>query len=114
VDWQLGANLGNLAVAMMALFTLFAVAWIFVAFFRDILRRDLSGWAKAGWIALIVLVPLLGALAYVVVRPRDVVAPARGRDYRPADEIATAARLYEKGTVTAGEFEYLKRKALMR
>jgi hypothetical protein len=35
----------------------------------DIFRsHDLSGWAKVGWIVLIILVPLLGVLIYVITR----------------------------------------------
>ncbi len=43
--------------------------WIAVTVVVDVVRsHDLSGWAKAGWLALIVLVPLLGVLIYVIAR----------------------------------------------
>jgi hypothetical protein len=29
---------------------------------------DLSGWAKAGWILLVILLPFLGVIIYVIVR----------------------------------------------
>ena len=38
--------------------------------FADVLRRDLSGWAKAGWIVLIVVLPFLGTLIYLIATPR--------------------------------------------
>ncbi|MBV8217386.1 MAG: PLDc N-terminal domain-containing protein, partial [Solirubrobacterales bacterium] len=43
--------------------------WIAVTVVVDVVRsHDLSGWAKAGWLALIVLLPLFGVLIYVIAR----------------------------------------------
>lgn len=47
------------------------VLWFFLLFriigdlFRD---HELSGWAKAGWMILVIVVPFLGVLLYVIVR----------------------------------------------
>jgi hypothetical protein len=38
---------------------------VFIDLFAD---STLSGWAKAGWAVLLILVPLLGVLIYLVVR----------------------------------------------
>jgi hypothetical protein len=35
---------------------------------------DLSGWSKAGWMMLIVLVPLLGVVAYLIARGDNLAA----------------------------------------
>jgi hypothetical protein len=44
----------------------FAVIWAFI----DKLRRpDHSGWAKAGWALVILVLPLLGTLIYLIARP---------------------------------------------
>lgn len=48
----------------------FTVIWMFISIFADILRRDMSEWADAGWILLIVALPLLGMLIYLVARTR--------------------------------------------
>jgi hypothetical protein len=32
-------------------------------------RRDLSGWAKAGWTVFVIFTPLLGVLVYMIARP---------------------------------------------
>jgi ABC-type multidrug transport system permease subunit len=45
---------------------LFAVIWTFIDNFK---RTDHSGWAKAGWMALLLMVPFFGMLIYVVARP---------------------------------------------
>ncbi len=45
------------------------VLWIWVAIvcFTDIFRRhDISGWGKAGWIILIVILPWIGVLVYLI------------------------------------------------
>jgi hypothetical protein len=35
----------------------------------DVVKRHTSGWATAGWIALIVVLPFIGSIAYWVARP---------------------------------------------
>src|SRR5690349_6850935 len=111
MEWTFGTVLWSTAV----FFFWFAVIWMFVTLFADILRRDMSGWAKAGWIVLIVLLPFLGILVYLIVMSRtgdrEVAAWAptgrpqsrRSRDHRPADEIAKAAELHERGRISADE-----------
>ena len=47
---------------------LFFVIFCFVDNFR---RRDHSGWAKAGWTVVILLIPFLGSVIYIVARPAD-------------------------------------------
>ena len=34
-------------------------------------RRDLSGWAKAGWTVFVIFLPLLGVLVYMIARPAE-------------------------------------------
>jgi Phospholipase_D-nuclease N-terminal len=43
---------------------LFLVVWVLMDIFRS---RDISGWGKAGWTVLVILVPLIGILAYEIV-----------------------------------------------
>jgi hypothetical protein len=55
---------------MFAFLFWFMLIWMFIAVFTDIIRRkDLSGGAKAGWILLIFILPLIGILIYVIARP---------------------------------------------
>jgi Phospholipase_D-nuclease N-terminal len=70
-------DLGDLLLAMLAFFFLFLAIWLFIVLFADIFgRRDLSGWAKAGWTLLIFILPLIGILIYLIARPPE---PPRGR-----------------------------------
>ncbi len=47
----------------------FTVIWAFIDNFR---RSDHSGWAKAGWALLILIIPLVGMLVYMVARPPEI------------------------------------------
>jgi Phospholipase_D-nuclease N-terminal/Short C-terminal domain len=117
---------GSVLLVMIEFFFLFLAIWIFIAVFSDIFRRrDLSGGAKAGWIILIFLVPFLGALIYLIARPkmteqdkedleRMQQAQARLEGYSAADEIAKLAKLRDDGQISAQEYEDMKRKAMMQ
>jgi hypothetical protein len=97
---------------MVVFFFWFMAIWVFIPVVAGILHRnDLSGWGKAGWISLIVVLPFLGSLIYVVARPkmpaqdREEVrgiqeAQRRSFDHSPADEIAKLTRLHQAGEIT--------------
>src|SRR5688572_19381150 len=44
---------------------IWAYVWILIDVFRD---HTLNGWAKAGWVILLIVLPLLGALIYLIAR----------------------------------------------
>src|SRR4051812_50153929 len=45
--------------------------WIFITIFGDIFRRnDLTGGMKAVWIIVLCILPFLGAIIYMVARPK--------------------------------------------
>jgi hypothetical protein len=120
MEWTFGTFLWSTLI----FFFWFVIIWMFISLFADVLRRDdLSGWGKAGWIILMVVLPFIGILAYVIARPKvvrgDAMAfgasdryPRSTSDYQAADEIAKAARLQDQGKITAAEFEQIKQHAL--
>ena len=115
-------------------FIWFAAIFVWVRCIFDVFRdRDLSGWGKAGWAVLLILVPWLGALIYLIVRGRSMserqmrdmaqvqsqqeeyirsVAGSGGGGANPAEQIASAKSLLDSGAITPQEFEALKTKAL--
>lgn len=119
-------NLGSVLWAMLVFFFWFMAIWIFITIFADIFRRrDLSGWAKAGWVFLIFVLPFLGALIYMIARPKmteqdkeDIErmqeAQRRVSGYSYAEEIEKLAKLRDEGKISAEEYEDLKRKAMMQ
>lgn len=111
------------------------IMWIFllVRVVMDIFRsRDLGGWGKAGWTALVILLPFLGVFVYLIARgkkmgERDVAeAQTQERAFRAyvrdashengstADEISKLADLHDHGVISDAEFERGKEKILSR
>jgi phospholipase D-like protein len=104
---------------------LFALFAIIGDLFRD---RKLNGWWKAIWIIFLVFVPFLTALVYLIARGHGMAERSQKEatqmqsatdDYirgvagaSPADEIAKAKGLLDSGTITQGEYDLLKAKAL--
>jgi predicted membrane channel-forming protein YqfA (hemolysin III family) len=63
--------MGDVVWTMFVLLFWCMAIWIFIVVFADILRRaDIGGGAKALWILLIVVLPIFGALIYIISRPR--------------------------------------------
>ena len=96
--------------------------------FIDIFRRDdIGGGHKALWVVFIIVIPFLGVLVYLIaqhdgIRERSV---KQAQDQQAAfdsyvkqtaggsaSEIAKAKELLDAGTITQGEFDSIKAKAL--
>jgi heme/copper-type cytochrome/quinol oxidase subunit 2 len=119
MDW----SFGDLLLSMVAFFFWFMFLWMFFSVFGDLFRRnDLSGAAKALWILLVVVLPFIGVLIYVIVRPRmteqdrqlaaEMLEQQRRLEgYSAADKLAKLAKLRDEGTITAEEYDHLKAKA---
>lgn len=105
--------------------------WIAITVFIDIFRRhDTSGWAKAAWVVLIVILPWIGVLIYLIVnhdgmmerrtkeaqaaqaQMDDYVRKTAGSGGGAAGEIEKAKALLDNGTISQAEFDSLKAKAL--
>jgi hypothetical protein len=93
----------------------FAVAAVIIDIFRS---HDLSGWTKALWFVIVLFMPILGLLAYLVVRGNKMsrrAFDAVNADLGPisqgssrADELEKLADLRDRGAISAGEFEKQK------
>jgi ABC-type multidrug transport system fused ATPase/permease subunit len=114
------------------IFGFFLWIWLVIAVFADIIRsRDLSGWGKAAWTILIVLLPLFGVLIYLIARGgsmhersarqaeeqeaafrNNVKQTASNGATGTADELAKLADLKARGVITEEEFQREKAKAL--
>jgi hypothetical protein len=104
--------------------------WLLITVFSDLFRRhDISGWGKAGWTVLVIVLPYLGVFAYLVAQGKhmaerrdaemragkaalDDYVRSVGADGGPSDQIAKAKQLLDSGAIDAAEFEEIKRKAL--
>jgi hypothetical protein len=52
-------------------FLLFAWFWLIIAILADIFRSEISGWGKAGWVLVVIILPFLGILMYLIVHGGD-------------------------------------------
>jgi len=119
----------NIIWTMLVFFGLFLwISLIFRAFMDLFGRHDISGWGKAGWTILILVIPLVGVCVYFLVDGKGIAERQMARvqksqgemdDYvrnvagsSPADDIAKAKGLLDSGAIDADEFAALKAKAL--
>ncbi|MEU9043865.1 MULTISPECIES: SHOCT domain-containing protein [unclassified Kitasatospora] len=115
------------------------ILWFFLLFkiITDIFRsHDLSGWGKAGWLVLVIFLPLIGILAYLIARgqsmsTRDIeqaqrseaafksyIRDAAGTEPTAGggshvDDLAKLAALKEKGAISDEEYQKAKDKLLV-
>jgi hypothetical protein len=111
------------------------VLWIMLLFWiiMDIFRSaDLSGWAKAGWLLLVIVLPLVGVLVYLIARggsmqerrdTRALRADTPYGDYynrdaagtagsSQSDELAKLANLHQRGVLSDEEYQRAKMKVV--
>jgi Short C-terminal domain/Phospholipase_D-nuclease N-terminal len=104
---------------------IFLVVWVLMDIFRS---RDISGWGKAGWIVLVIFLPLIGILAYEVVHgdhffgrnetygnemyQTEVQPQGRHRGGGGASDLAQLSDLHDRGVISDAEFERGKEKIL--
>lgn len=115
---------------MFAFFMWMIWIWLLISIFSDLFRRpDLSGWGKAGWTALVLVLPFIGVFVYLISqgdhmrdrRVADEQAAIESRGYVPAStnghshvssEISEAKHLLDDGAITPAEYDVIKQKAL--
>jgi hypothetical protein len=113
-------------------FFLFMFIWVFVILLTDLFRdHSLSGWAKAAWVILLILFPLIGSLIYLIVRGHGMAersakeqqaAQAQMDSYirqaaastgdSSVDDLSRLAQLRSNGHITDAEFETMKQRIL--
>ena len=113
-------------------FTMFFIwVWLLIMVFSDIFRsHDLGGVSKAIWTIFVIVLPYLGVFVYLIARGHKMgehqAADAKAADEaqrayiqsvvtnagNPAEEVAKAAELRDKGLLTEDEFQAMKAKIL--
>jgi hypothetical protein len=106
--------------------------WMLIRVMMDVFRRhDLSGWGKAGWTLMLIVLPFLGVLIYLIAHGQDMgkrdleLARASRAEFDEhikavagsgadgaASQISQAKSLLDSGAITRDEYESLKAKAL--
>jgi hypothetical protein len=118
----------HLLWTMLLIFGFVIWFWLLIMVFGDLFRRhDCGGGTKVLWFVAVLLAPLLGVLAYLIINGRHLAerqaasAQAAQREFEdhvkkvaggPAGEIERAKGLLDSGAITQAEFDEIKRKAL--
>ncbi len=123
MDWSFGDVLWTTFVIFVWAMFLVILINVLIDLFRS---RDLSGWMKAIWVLVLVVLPLIGVLIYLIARgggmaqraaeaqQRDVaqLKQVMGSTATPADQIAQAKALLDSGAIDQAEYGKLKAQAL--
>jgi hypothetical protein len=123
-------NFASFLWDVLVIFAFVIWFWLLIVVFGDIFRRsDISGWGKAGWIILVIVLPYFGVFIYLIaehdgmterqtqqLQAQQEVADQYIRSVSgsggPAGEIETAKSLLDSGAITQAEYDSLKAKAL--
>jgi hypothetical protein len=114
-------------LTVLEIFFFVVYFWILITILSDLFRdHELSGWWKAVWVLFLVLVPMVTALIYLIVRgqgmrERAVREQADARKHfesyvretagtSPVDELHKLADLKDRGAISDAEYERLKAK----
>src|SRR5438045_641711 len=117
LDISFGDFLWSLLIIFFMIIFFVILFQVLIDLFRD---HDLSGWAKAGWVIFIVVLPYLGLFVYLIARGRGMAereALSRREAQREADayirsvaspggsvdEIARAKELLDSGAINQAE-----------
>ena len=127
-----GYPLLDLFWTFLLFFGLIIYFWLLITVFADVFRRDdLSGWVKTAWVVFVFVVPMIGALVYLISQGhsmadraaqnmkqskeetdayiRSVAAPS----HTGVDEIARGKELLDHGAISQEQFDEIKRRALV-
>jgi Phospholipase_D-nuclease N-terminal/Short C-terminal domain len=119
---------GDALLTVLEFALLFMWIWVAVGVILDIFRsHDLSGLAKAAWVLVIVIFPLIGVLFYLLFRGNGMhdrslrAAQAQQEALQtyirttartPAEDLQTLDDLHSRGVLSDDEFERAKGKVI--
>jgi hypothetical protein len=121
--FQEGFTFRNFVVDALTIFAFIVWFWLLITIASDLFRRhDISGWAKALWVIVLILAPYIGVFAYLIFQgggmtERNVQRTQEAREelrrvvgFSAADEIEKLDRLKKAGSITEAEFARLRTK----
>jgi hypothetical protein len=120
---------GELLWSFLWFFLFFIWIWLLITVVVDLFRaHDMSGWVKAIWLLVLIVLPYLGVFLYLVINGRKMNERAMAmateidqaqRSYirdvagtNPADELKKLADLHSAGKLTDAEWAQAKSKLI--
>jgi hypothetical protein len=118
-----GFSFANFLTDVFAVFVFVVWFWLLITVYADLFRRhDISGWGKALWVIVVLLVPYIGVFAYLISQGRGMAERnsqqvQQTRDelrrvvgFSAADEIEKLDQLKKSGSITGEEYARLRAK----
>src|SRR5262249_42658746 len=116
-----GFTFSNFLADVVSIFIFVLWFWLLITVFGDLFRRhDISGWAKAIWMIVLIIFPYLGIFIYLITQHRGMAEPQSQRveqaredmrhfiGYSVADEVEKLERLKNSGTISNEEYTRLR------
>jgi predicted membrane channel-forming protein YqfA (hemolysin III family) len=116
-----GFSFANFLADVLAIFVFVVWFWLLITVFGDLFRRnDISGWGKALWVIVMILIPYIGVFVYLISQGRGMTErnaqyAQQSRDelrrvvgFSTADEIQKLDGLKRSGSITEDEFRQLR------
>src|ERR1700761_1893406 len=116
-----GFTFPNFLMDALSIFIFVVWFWLLITVFGDLFRRhDISGWAKAFWVILLIVFPYLGVFIYLISQRRGMAERQSQRaqqareelrqvgGFRAADELEKHERLKNSKTIAHEEYTRLR------
>lgn len=114
-------SFGNFLLDVFSIFIFVLWFWLLITVIGDLFRRhDISGFGKAIWVIVLILVPYLAVLVYLISQSRGMAERNAQRaqqvrdelrhviGFSAADELEKLERLKNAGTISAEEYTRLR------
>ena len=119
--FQEGFTYRNFFMDVFTIFVFIMWFWLLISIAGDLFRRhDISGWGKAIWIIVLILIPYIGVFAYLIsqgrgMAERNMQQAQQAREevrrvvgFSAADQIEKLDRLKKTGSISDAEFTHLR------
>jgi hypothetical protein len=119
--FQEGFTYRNFLMDVLTIFVFIMWFWLLISVASDLFRRhDISGWGKAIWVIVLILIPYIGVFAYLIsqgrgMAERNAQQAQQAREelrrvvgFSAADEIEKLDRLKKSGSISTEEYARLR------
>jgi predicted membrane channel-forming protein YqfA (hemolysin III family) len=116
-----GFTFSNFLADVLSIFIFVVWFWLLITVFGDLFRRhDVSGWAKAVWVIVLILFPYLGIFIYLITQHRGMAERQSERveqaredlrhfaGFSVADELEKLERLKNSNVISHEEYARLR------
>jgi Phospholipase_D-nuclease N-terminal len=120
-----GFTFSNFLADVFSIFIFVLWFWLLITVFGDLFRRhDVSGWAKAVWVIVLILFPYLGIFIYLITQHRGMAERQSQRveqaredlrhfaGFSVADELERLERLKNSNVISNEEYARLRTRAV--